>query len=572
MTARRVLALIVVAGFAAWAISAAVSNSSDPTPEKARPSAGGADEPDEQLPKKAYLRAACNLPPEWVRLIHRGWAPGSTRDADLILVPRPNNYMGSFINTSHSGPYDFLQNVPLIFYGRGFVPATGEVSLDGETSFADVAPTYARLMGFDFPTRAGTPIDGIFTDHESPPRLIVTAVIDGGGWNVLEYWADAWPNIARLIDEGASVADVIVGSSPSITPATHTNLSTGTFPRVHGVTAIAVRNKTGDIVGAFSPGSNYTGARLMDATFSLRTTTLGDLWDKAQGNTPLVGMVANGNYPLGMLGHGAALTGGDKDTAAIISGFGWDTNPKLYSVPEYLNALPGPEGDLRKVDLMDGRADDQWQGHDIAPFPGTPALAPWQNRATKELIARAGFGADEVTDLLYINYKAPDHAGHEWNMIAPEQEDVIASVDNAIGDLAAFLDTTVGENAYLLVITADHGQTPLEEGGWPINRNEIVADIDSRFDKTINHASIIQRTSATSFFSNTAEMRANRVRAEQVATFLSRYTIGANIPEGTDVPEGFEERVDEPIFSAVFPGRRLPLVARCTGALQAKSP
>lgn len=519
------------------------------------------------LPKQAYLRDACRLPPKWVKRIHRGWAPGGTRDYDLVIVPKPPNYMGTFVNTSHSAPYDFLQKVPLIFYGKGFVDPTGHVAVDREPTIADLAPTYADLMEFDeWPDRTATSLADLLKDTDETPRLIVTAVIDGGGWNALEEWPDAWPFMKQMIDQGLNVEETIVGSSPSITPATHTNLSTGTFPRYHGVTAIAVRADDGSIVGSFSEVPGNPGPAVMDARVTMTKTTLADLWDRANDNEPLIGMLAAGNLQLGMIGHGSALEGGDQDIAAILSRGVWSTNPEFYSLPEYVNTdVPGPEPFVEEVDRADGEADGKWMGHDVEPLDGSPAFAPWENATMFEIMEREGFGADDVTDLFYVNYKAPDKAGHTWNMIAPEQEDVIESVDTALADLVDWLDTNVGEEEYLLVVTADHGQTPL--GGWAISRSEISGDLGRQFDGIANEKGVIGRTSASSFFSNPDEMEANGVTPEQVSSFLSRYTIGDNIAEGAEIPEGFEDRLDERIFDAVFPGRKLPRIVECTNAL-----
>lgn len=524
-------------------------------------------EPVVDLPKKAYLRDACKLPPKWVKRIHRGWAPGGIRDYDLVIVPKPPNYMGTFVNTSHSAPYDFLQKVPLIFYGKGFVEPVGNVRLEREPTIADLAPTYAYLMEFDeWPSRTAAAITSVLRETDATPKLIVTAVIDGGGWNALEEWPDAWPFMKQMIEEGANVEETIVGSSPSITPATHTNLSTGTFPRYHGVTAIAVRADDGSIVGSFSEAPGNPGPAVMDARVTMTKKTLADLWDQANGNEPLIGMLAAGNLQLGMIGHGSAIEGGDKDIAAIMSRGEWATNPEFYSLPEYVNTdVPGPEPYVEAVDRADGEADGKWRGHDVEPLDGSPAFAPWENDTMFEIMEREGFGSDEVTDLFYVNYKAPDKAGHTWNMIAPEQEDVLRSVDTALEDLVAWLDDNVGEEEYLLVVTADHGQTPL--GGWAISRSEISDDLGRQFDGIANEKGVIGRTSASSFFSNPDEMEANGVTPEQVSSFLSRYTIGDNIPEGAEVPEGFENRLDERIFDAVFPGRKLPKIVECTNAL-----
>lgn len=525
-------------------------------------------EPAVDLPKQAYLRDACKLPPKWVKRIHRGWAPGGIRDYDLVIVPKPPNYMGTFVNTSHSAPYDFLQKVPLIFYGKGYVDPTGDVAIeDREPTIADLAPTYADLMDFDeWPDRTATSLAGLLKENDEAPKLIVTAVIDGGGWNALEQWPDAWPFMKRMIAEGLNVEETIVGSSPSITPATHTNLSTGTFPRYHGVTAIAVRADDGSIVGSFSEVPGNPGPAVMDARVTMTKTTLADKWDKANGNEPLIGMLAAGNLQLGMIGHGSAIEGGDKDIAAILSRGEWSTNPEFYSLPDYVNTeVPGPEGFVEEVDRADGEADGKWRGHGVEPLDGSPAFAPWENATMFEILEREGFGADDVTDLFYVNYKAPDKAGHTWNMIAPEQGDTIESVDTALEDLVAWLDDNVGEEEYVLVVTADHGQTPL--GGWAISRSEISGDLGRQFDGIANEKGVIGRTSASSFFSNPDEMEANGVTPEQVSSFLSRYTIGDNIPEGTEVPEGFANRLDERIFDAVFPGRKLPKIVDCTNAL-----
>ena len=206
------------------------------------------------------MRKACRLPAHWVTYIRRGWNPGPERAADLILVPKAPHFVGTRINTSHSGPYGFLQRVPLVFYGPGYVRPLGRHRPGREVTVADIPPTYAKVMGFPWPRRDGAPISEILEEEATPPRLIVTISIDGGGWNVLNRWPRAWPNLATLIEKGTNVEGAVVGSSPSITPAIHTSMSTGFWPRRHGVTAIAVRSANGEIVGAFTPSTNEIGA------------------------------------------------------------------------------------------------------------------------------------------------------------------------------------------------------------------------------------------------------------------------------------------------------------------------
>ena len=514
------------------------------------------------------LEAACRLPFRWIRAVERGWDAGPARAHDLALVPRPPNFMGSITDTSHSGPYDFLQRVPLVFYGPGHIARTGDVEIDRDVDLVDIAPTMASAMGFNFPTRDGRALTEILDPNAPPPKLIVTAVIDGGGWNVLEHWPDAWPELESLMKKGASIQDATVGSSPSITPATHTNLSTGLYPKDHGVTAIVVRNDAGELTrSAFIPIGEMLGVTTMDATVSLKTTTLADEWDLATDNEALIGAVVPGFLQLGMVGQGAALEGADKD---IVAGLAkkrtlWDTNTELYSSPAYLNEdVAGPERDMEAVDRSDGEVDGLWRGHAIEPVYASPALAAWENRTMLELIEREGFGDDDITDLFYVNYKAPDAAGHLYNMIAPEQADTIASTSKALKDLVDELDGAVGPDEYILVITADHGQTPLGEGGWPIRPLEITDDLNDAFDNTPNGRGVIQDTSAHTLFMNKVELATNGVKARDVADFLYDYRIGDNVAKGDPLPPEFSGREDERIFETVVPGEMLPSVMECS--------
>jgi Type I phosphodiesterase / nucleotide pyrophosphatase len=522
------------------------------------------------VPKRAFLQDACKLPPKWVQLIHRGWAPGDTRDADLVIVPKEGNYVGNFHSTSHSGPYDFLQRVPLIFYGSGYVQNLGRISPDREVSLVDVAPTVAQMMHFDsWPSRQGATLTEVIKPNPDPPPLVVQLMMDGAGWNDLEYWPDRWPNLERLMNEGTNFDNAIVGSSPSITPAIHTNLATGTFPRFHGVTGITVRQEDGSITGGFSLVDRLSGAENTLPDIAITKSTIADEWDLANGNEPKIGALLPGNYPLGMVGIGTAQEGGDADLVGMSTGTQWATKSPYFFIPDYINSEElSVEPHIDAVDRADGEADGQWQGHDIRPIDATPALAPWQTQVAQELIVNEGFGEDGLTDMFFMNYKAPDYAGHEWNMIAPEQGDVIESVDAAIGDFVTWLDDNIGPDNYVLIISADHGQTPLEAGGWPIVRSEVLADVNGRFDKISNKIPLIEGTSATSLFFDAEEMKRNKVAASQTASFLSRYTVGANVPPDQELPEDWADRADERVFSAVFPGGRLPDVVECTGALE----
>src|SRR5918995_2942575 len=170
-----------------------------------------------------WMKRSCELPVRYLELIRRGDFPG--RSPDIAVVHAAPNFFGSFAVTSHSGPWRYLQKVPLLFYGPGFIRSQGEISLDREVTVADLAPTLADLLDVEWPDdREGRALEEVLVPREERPgrpKMILVVVWDGGGWNVLTRWPGAWHQVRNLMKEGTSVAGTSVGSSPSVTPAIH---------------------------------------------------------------------------------------------------------------------------------------------------------------------------------------------------------------------------------------------------------------------------------------------------------------------------------------------------------------
>nr|MBA2600429.1 alkaline phosphatase family protein [Actinomycetota bacterium] len=338
-------------------------------------------------PADGWRASGCSLPLEYVRRIRRGNYPG--RSPDVIVVPREPNFFGAFTSTSHSGPWDYLQKVPLVFYGPGFIEPEADLSLDREVTLADLAPTLAELLDVEFPTAVGRPIEGVLDPTRAgPPKLIVTVVWDGGGWNTLRTWPDQWPHLKKLMAGGTSVQDVIVGSSPSVTPAIHTNIGTGAFPKQHGTVGIPIREEDGTMSIAFDNKSPD----------HVEIPMLGDTYDAATGNAAEVGMFAFKGWHMGMMSHGALAPGGDKDIAILANTQEkFVTNPNLFEVPSYVEDITGLEDYVRSVDQADGELDDKWMGHEVLDQPSerrdTPAWTLFQTKIIKTVLSREGFGA-----------------------------------------------------------------------------------------------------------------------------------------------------------------------------------
>lgn len=521
----------------------------------------GSDPETVELSETAWRKGACALPADWLNRIDHGTETGGGRGSDLVVVPNPEHYIGDVINTSHSGPYDHLQEIPLLFYGPGYIKEAQQIT--DPVTLTSVAPTTARLIGFDLTDVDAPPLESaLVEDVVAPPPLVVTIVIDGGGTNVFEYWSESWPNLKRLMAEGTSYVNATVGSSPSITPASHTTIGTGVYPRRHGVTAISIR-KYGEIVGAFTRGPRDEDA-LVNPRISLSHPTLAELYDQAKGNEPIVALLGFGSWVTGMVGRGSIFGDGDRDIVGYFELDQWITKKPFYTLPDYLlGPNKGVEREIERADALDGELDGKWRSQKLnESLLPTPAFSPIMERAISALVKNEGMGADEVPDLLYANLKTPDSAGHLWNMTAPEQKAAIESVDEAIGGLVSSINEEVGEGNWVLVVTADHGQTPLEGDQWPISGAEMRADVDAALDHVDNGRGLFDTLSNTTLFLNRYELKANDLSPEHVASFLSAYTLEENVADG-ELPEKWADAKDDLLYPVAFPVSRLDEVKAC---------
>lgn len=537
-------------------LAAACTNADPPTGNGAadfpEPNFTAPDVPIVTEPAGGWLEASCELEPEILERVLRG--AKADRSPDVLVVPRFPNFFGGFIQTGHSGPWDYLQEVPLVFYGPGFIKPVGRYEPAREVTVADIAPTLAELIGTDFPKVDGKSLSNILvpeSKREGPPKLVLEVVWDGGGMNVLETWPDFWPELAKLMEGGAAPEGAILGSSPSVTPATHTTMGTGVFPDRHGATSITIR-----VDGAITDSFKGKDADYVDVPM------FADTYDLATGNAAKIGMFAYKSWHLGMMSHGASWPGADKDMAVFLNpAEEYETNPDIYYMPPGLEEVPGLQKAIRQIDLLDGEMDDSWMGNDVLSSKrfrrDTPVWVLHQTNILKELIEREGFGADEVTDLLFTNYKQLDEAGHNWNMLMPEVAEVVEYSDAELKKLVDYLNRQVGKREWVMIVTADHGQQPDAEAtnGWPIFMTELVKDL-------AEYVGIPERelegTAAGMF------VLQDGVSYEQVAEFLVDYRIEDNIPEGNvDIPEQYTDRMQEPIFAGAFPAEAADRVTGC---------
>lgn len=489
-------------------------------------------------------RAACSMPRAFLERMARG-VYGSRSGDIQIVTPQPD-FVGP--GYPHSGPWPYLQRVPLLMYGPGYVRPG--VAVGRPATAAALAPTFGELLGFHLPGAAEAPLSEALVpsdERPEPPRLVVTVVWDGGGRIVLRTWPKAWPNLKAMIEKGARYARATVGSSPSVTPAVHATIGTGVFPDEHGLTDQTIRIN-GRITTPWAAGPSR-----------LERPTLADVFDAATGNAAQVGAVATEPGHLGMIGHGSSAEGGDADVAVLKSGSPgarWGLPGPIasaFSFPSYVNDVGGLREAARELDRRDGRRDGRWRTNPISGLKGgfdTPARIPFQTEVVRELIRREGFGDDEVPDLLFVNHKIIDLVGHRWTLNSPEMRDAVRAQDADLPVLTQMLDEEVGPGRWVLALTADHGinPNPAVSGAVTFDRGRVARAISDRFDDG-DGVPLVQAVRPTQIFLRRGELGGSLHAVARFLLGLRRADVAAGrIPPG---------KAGGPAFRAAFPTERL---------------
>jgi hypothetical protein len=503
-------------------------------------------------PGPAIRDMAENVGAEGLDLILRDYRPGRSGDLQLVLTPGSTaNYAGeskSLLHrdprSSHALPWLYLERVPLVIWsGDALTPAdrTDRVSL------ADIAPTIASMIGFDgFRAPEGAVLPGA-PSFATRPKVVVTFVIDGGGWNVLQHWADAWPNVKRLMREGVVYRNAITGSSPAVTACAHATIGTGAYPRTHGITGHNIRDGRSVRKAYGSPGKADPSDILVP--------TLADRWVEANGRDVWVGEIGYQIWHLGMLGAGGKPLG--QNPVAVY----WDDdvtsswqpqNPSRYRLPK---EVPAPSVlEQAQHAYTDPHIDDEYARFLNAKTDVccSPPIIQYEGDLIEATIRSEALGTHGATDLLFINFKAPDYTGHVYNMLSERERIALAAVDEEIGRLAQNLLDTYGAGNFAFIVTADHGQCPTVDtmGGVRVDPIQLKADIEAEFGPSVFE--LVQSVVPSEIYLDERALIDLGVSRDDIAAWLRDYRYRDNI--GPYIGKDAIERghLNDPPFAAVL--------------------
>jgi hypothetical protein len=323
-------------------------------------------------------------------------------------------------------------------------------------------------------TSSGRSLRTILKQVPGRPRLIVLMVLDGMRVDYFDRHAAALPTLDRLRRQGAWFTNARINYVPSITSVGHATIATGADPRGHGIVGNSVFDRVAD--RAIDSYADLSPRHLM-------ALTVADVWNlHTDGRAVIIGQGSIARAALALAGHGACQLNGHPVIAPSynIERGAWETNSECYRLPDYLK-------DANARVLWEG-GDSLWMGHGIATpgeVRGSALFSKFETDALTLMIEREPLGADDITDLLFVNLKTPDYVGHRYGPDSPEISETLAALDRDLTRVCAALDAKVGRYGYVVAVTADHGM-PAEPDTRMKRERHYADDIVTLIHKTFD--------------------------------------------------------------------------------------
>lgn len=318
----------------------------------------------------------------------------------------------------------------------------------------------------------------------SPPpeptiRLVLLIAVDQMRFDYLtRFRGEFRQGLERLLTTGAVFTNAYLDHYPTVTAVGHATMLTGATPAVSGIigndwydrelgaSVTSVSDADTQALGG-TPGAGASPHRLL-------VSTVGDEL-KASASAP--GATRPRVFGLSLKDRSAILPAGHRADGA----FWFDTATGSFeSSTWYGTALPAWVAEFnagRPADAFAGRTWDFAGGPDGKgrALPAQPGKAlysavygsPFGNDLLVALAERAltaeRLGQRGVTDLLTVSLSSNDSVGHTYGPDSPEVHAITVATDAALGRLFAKVDALVGLDRTLVVLTADHGVSPVPE-------------------------------------------------------------------------------------------------------------
>jgi len=304
------------------------------------------------------------------------------------------------------------------------------------------------------------------------PKLVVGIVIDQFRYDYLTRFRDQYKGaFVRFLDRGANFVNAHHEHMPTVTAVGHSTFLSGATPAVSGIVGNEWYDRS---QGRRMGNSDDPSVKLLGAA--------------GRASSPRNLLVSTVGDQLKMSGKGGKVIGVSiKDRGAILpsghmaDGAYWldAVNGAWVSSTYYFNELPAWVQEFNASKPADRFHGQTWTAMDDAksvmrfkPEDGTRYYAslertPYGNDLIEEMAEKAivneKLGKSGKIDLLTVSFSANDYVGHGLGPDSPEARDIAIRTDRLIEKLFLFIDKQVGMANTLIVLTADHGVSPVPE-------------------------------------------------------------------------------------------------------------
>ncbi|MGK7909421.1 MAG: alkaline phosphatase family protein [Synechococcus sp.] len=325
-----------------------------------------------------------------------------------------------------------------------------------------------------------------------PPKLILQITVDQLHGDLLMRFRDRLGagGFRYLLEQGTHYSNAHYQHANTETAVGHATLATGAYPSRHGIIANDwIDRSTGKFFYNTEDDRHHIIGREPErhkgvSPRNLLSSTFGDELVIANGGQSRVFSVSGKD-------RGAILPGGhvgksfwfSKSSGQFVtSTYYYDSYPQWVS--DWNNRQPAerykrqtrdllnPQDSYIATDIDDRRYEGNFDSlgrtfpHALGDgsssyFYVVLSMTPYLDELTvdfaKTAIESEGIGQGAATDLLTIRLSSADYIGHLFGPSSLETEDNILRLDRKLADLFQFIDTKVGLENTLIVLSADHG-------------------------------------------------------------------------------------------------------------------
>ncbi|WP_321473746.1 alkaline phosphatase family protein [uncultured Paludibaculum sp.] len=304
----------------------------------------------------------------------------------------------------------------------------------------------ASLLGWAQTRPAAAPV--------KKPKLVVMIVVDQFRYDYLTKFGSQFTGgFRRLLDRGAVFTNAYYNHMPTVTAVGHSIVLSGAMPASSGIVGNEWYDRqTGQQVTSVSDENvKQLGApaKRGASPHRLLISTVGDEL-KMSGKAP------SKVVSLSIKDRSAIMPGGHMADGAY-----WFDKPtgNFVSSTWYFQDLPAwvkTFNEKKAIDKFKGTL-----GYDkmAESSPGNDVVELFAETA----IEGENLGRNAGIDLLSMSFSANDTVGHAKGPDSPEAKEITLHTDKVLARFFDFLDKRIGLSNVIVVLSADHGVSPLPE-------------------------------------------------------------------------------------------------------------